>query len=95
MSLGQGTRLSSRLSYHLSARPRLYLSFTFNIRELGHRWYLMLPLSHAVYRMLKQMIEMKSTVTNVSPVFPSLLATGHICVNKSKAKQANTGHLIA
>lgn len=55
----------------------------------------MLLLAPAVYRMLKQMTEMKSTVTNVSPVFPSLLATGHICVNKPKAKQANTGHLIA
>ena len=95
MSPGQGTRFSFRLSYHLSARPRLYLSFTFNIRELGHRWFLMLLLAPAVYRMLKQMIEMKSTLTNVCPVFPSLLATGHICVNKPKAKEANRGHLTA
>lgn len=55
----------------------------------------MLLLAPAVYRMLKQMIEMKSTVTNVCPVFPSLLATGHICVNKLKAKEANRGHLTA
>ena len=95
MSPGQGTRLSFRLSHHLSARPRLYLSFTFNTRELGHRWYLMLLLAPAVYRMLKQMTEMKSTVTNVCPAFPLLLATGHSCVSKPKSKEANTGPLTA
>ena len=55
----------------------------------------MLLLAPAVYRMLKQMTEMKSTVTNVCPAFPLLLATGHSCVSKPKSKEANTGHLTA
>ena len=57
---GQGARLSFRLSHHLGARPWVHLSFLMcHIRELGHKWYLRLLLAPAVYRMLKQMIEMK------------------------------------